>query len=246
MSSISSIVVTGAAGFLGRSITQAAIDRGWAVLVATRNTLSPLPGSEKVFHVDGDLSTMSGARRLADAVRAYLGDQQFAVANCVGSFPGYRGILDIDGDQAEAVFRSNLLTVYNTAHVLLPLMRQSGGGRFLAFTSHSRYQAYPLMAAFDAAKAALVQLVRHIANEESRNGVVANAVALATLLTDAERRLKPHGDHNAWLRPDQVAEFVFWLLQSPGTLMNGNEVHLFNYSDSYFQRSYYERINPSD
>lgn len=242
MSSLSAVVVTGGAGFLGQAIAQAGMERDWKVLVATRGAENPCSVARNLIHIaDVDLATSAGANRLAVAVRKHFRNQQFAVVNAVGSFPGYRGIIDIDGDEAAIVFQRNVLTVYNTAHVLLPLMRKAGGGRFVAFTSHSRYQAYPLMAAFDAAKAALVQLIMHIANEESRHGVVANAVALSTLRTAAERKLKPYGDHKAWLRPDQVAEFVFWMLQSPGT-MNGNELHLFNYSKSYFKRSYFDRI----
>jgi NAD(P)-dependent dehydrogenase (short-subunit alcohol dehydrogenase family) len=197
-----------------------------------------------MLHVGGvDLANTQAGARLAHATRDHLAGRAFAVANCVGSFPGYRGITEIDGNSAASVLRDNLLAVYNTAHALLPLMRDAGGGHFVAFTSHSRYQAYPLMAAFDAAKAGVVQLVRHIANEEARHRVFANALALATLLTDAERRMKPHGDHAAWLRPEQVAEALFWLVGAPASAVNGNELHLFNYSESYFHASYFDRIN---
>lgn len=189
-----------------------------------------------------DLSAADGAARLADLVRVWHRGEVFAVANCVGTFPGYRRIEEISADAGRMVFEANLHAVYNTAHAVIPLMRAAGGGHFLAFSSHSRYQAYPLMAAFDAAKAGIVQLVRHIANEGAEHGIVANTFALATLLTDAERALKPHGDHRAWLRPEEVSEYAMWLMQAPGSALNGNELHLFHYSDSYFRRSYFERI----
>ncbi len=247
MSAFSAIIVTGSDGVLGRAITEAGLQRGWTVIASTRSLRNPFPQCDQLVHVPGvDLATMSGAHSLADTTRTQLAGQPFAVANCVGSFPGFRAITEIDGDQADAIYRSNFLTVYNTAHVLLPLMCERRRGHFIAFTSHSRFQAFPFMAAFDAAKAALTQLVKHIANEASSDGVAANALALATVLSEAERKLKPHGDHGAWLRPEQVADLVFWLLAAPNIDVNGNEIHLFNYSASYFQQSYFERIQPND
>ncbi len=242
MRALSSLVVTGAGGALGRTLVRTALDRGWRVLAVTRRSAWSGAVSPRLHTATIDLAATDGSARLAETLPDWHAGEVFAVANCVGMFPGYRRIDEITAEEGKAVFESNLHAVYNTAHAVVPLMRAVGGGYFLAFSSHSRYQSYPLMAAFDAAKAAVVQLVRHIANEGAESGIVANTLALATLLTDAERSLKPHGDHRAWLHPEEVAEYALWLMQAPGPALNGNELHLFNYSESYFRRSYFERI----
>jgi NAD(P)-dependent dehydrogenase (short-subunit alcohol dehydrogenase family) len=245
MSKNNAYVVTGASGYLGRAMAlELSRQEGSLLVLASRREVLDLevedPG--RLLLLPGlDLSSSRDALELAGKVADFI-PGSFDVINCMGRFPGYRTILEIDGDEALEIHKSNYLSVYNVGHSLLPLLKQRGGGHFVAFTSHSRYQAYPLMAAFDSAKAAVEQLVRHIANEMAQWGVVANAFSLATLATPEEFRLKPYGDHEHWLRPEEVAEIVRHSLNSPRGIINGNIIHTYAYSSSYFDMSYFSRI----
>ena len=242
-------LVTGANGHLGRALVGEIANQGDVSLVlATRSKeISPVvsfPDRVRMLHVGGlDLSHERDAAELADRVAGFL-PHRFDVLNSVGAFPGYRTVLELSGEEALEVYKSNYLTVYNVARAIMPLLKERGGGNFVAFTSHSRYQAYPLMAAFESAKAALEQLVRHLAHEEAINGITVNAFALSTLATTEEFRLKPHGDHEHWPLPEEVAREVLRTLSLPGGLLNGNIIHLYKYSRTYFHSSYFERIEP--
>jgi NAD(P)-dependent dehydrogenase (short-subunit alcohol dehydrogenase family) len=88
----------------------------------------------------------------------------------------------------------------------------------------------------------LEQLVKQIANEYSQNDICANAIALATMMTNAELNLKPFGDHQHWLKPEEVAEFVVSMIRADTRILNGNVHDLFHYSDSYFHDSYFQRV----
>lgn len=232
-------ILTGSTGALGAAFAAELRRRGHRAFTVSRRRSDHSPFE----HVACDLADPKGAQVLRDAV-ASVESHRVHVINCVGTFSGYVGIDEADGALFERSLRSNLIAVYNSAHVLLPIMRKRAGGHFVAFSPHTLYQAYPLMAIFDVAKAGLEQLIRHIANENSEHGVTANTVAIATLNTDEERRLKPHGDHRHWLVPSEVAGGVCDFIEqsNPSGLINGNVLHMFRYSASYFHQSYYDRI----
>lgn len=242
-------MITGASGYLGHAMAEELSEDKDAFLILVGRHREKVGEVEffdnnRMLRLAGlDLTLEQDVYTLVQNVEK-LCPGQFDVINCVGRFPGYRPVIQVSGREALDVFNSNYLTVYNVAHALIPLFRKRGGGNFVAFTSHSRYQAYPLMAAFDSSKAAVEQLIRHIANEESCNGLIANAFALATLATEEEFRLKPHGDHEHWLRPREVASAVCHALRSPAGLINGNTIHLYKYSPTYFASSYFDRIKP--
>jgi len=179
--------------------------------------------------------------RFAAAV-LHWADGPFHVINCVGYFTEYRAICETPVDEARRIFESNVLALYSTAKTLLPIMGSNGGGHFIAFSTHAVTESYPLMAAFTAAKAAVDSLVQSIANEHSKDRIIANALAIATLNSPRERSLRPSADNSDWLQVEQIVQFVEHTMQTPFGIMNGNTIHLFNYSDSFFHQSYFDRL----
>jgi len=232
-------LLTGSTGALGAAFCVELRRRGHRVLTVSTSRLA----HSEPDHIVCDLAEPQSSHELRAAIAAVDSTRLHAI-NCVGMFPGHMTIDEADGTLFASSIRSNLLSVYNVAHALLPLMRKRGGGHFVAFSPHTLYQAYPLMAVFDVAKAGMEQLIRHIANEHVEHGVVANTIAIATLNTEEERRLKPYGDHQQWLPPEEVARSVcdFIAGSSSPAIANGNVLHMFAYSKSYFHQAYYDRI----
>jgi NAD(P)-dependent dehydrogenase (short-subunit alcohol dehydrogenase family) len=242
-------VITGANGHVGKSLAchlSSAI--GNKVFTTSRgpsefDNLSQTPARQ---HLSGlDLLRSEDMSRLASAVDQWA-KGPFHILNCVGYFPGFKTVCDTSVDDARRVFESNVLTLHATAHALLPVMRSNGGGHFIAFSSHTVAQSYPLMAAFTAAKAAVDSLIQSIANEYSKDRIVANALAIATLNSPRERELRPNANKDDWMRVDQITRLVEQIVQGDFGIMNGNTIHLFNYSDSFFHQSFYERLGTDE
>jgi short-subunit dehydrogenase len=121
-------------------------------------------------------------------------------------------------------------------------MSERGGGHFIGFSMHTAYQHYPYMAIFSAAKIALESLIKGISNEYLQKGIFANVISLATLLTETEKRIKPYGDYPNWLQTEEVCGIVDNLIKHSDGLLNGNVIHAYKYSSTYFGESYRERI----
>lgn len=238
-------LITGANGYLGRSLAgHLCAVAGNKVLTTSRgpSEFDKLPDSSIRRHLSSvDLLQRADIAKLVSAVDRWA-DGPFHVVNCAGYFPEYKSICETSLDEARRVFDSNVLALYAAAHALLPIMQTRGGGHFIAFSSHAVTQSYPLMAAFTAAKASVDTLVQSIANEYSKDGIVANALAIATLNSPKERQLRPKANSSGWLEVDQIIHFIEQMVRSPFKIMNGNTVHLFNYSESFFHQAYFDRL----
>lgn len=238
------ILITGATSFLAKSIIKKFLDhQEYRILLTSRSELSEsLNINDNFKYIPNiDLLKEDHVSALKDSVDDYF-ENEFSVINCVGHFPKFSPIHNSPFISAKENIEANYLCVFNLANKLLPLMVARSGGHFIAFSSHTNYQNYPEMVAFTASKVALECLIKGIANEYAKYGLLSNIFALATLNTDVEKKLKPHGDFDNWLKLDEVAESVLQLIHDNNSLMNGNIIHLYKYSESYFNQSYYERI----
>lgn len=238
-------LITGASSTLGRAFVRWFSARPGVALAATTRGNLRCPALESrpdaLWIPGADLLQPDHMNRVRDQV-ADFARGPLHVVNCVGHFPGFKRICETDIFTARRVYEENVLTVYSAAQALVPLMVERGGGHFVAFSSHSVYQTYPFMGAFASAKAAVETLVRAIANEHSRDGIIATALALATVDSAQERALAPHGDFEHWLKPHQICQFVDGMVAQPFSIMNGNTIHLYNYSHSYFGQAYFDRV----
>lgn len=249
MSKNLSYAITGAASDLGQALAKFLLEDSETALLLTTHRgfdFSTLEETGRVRHCPNlDLTNERDVKILAGEAEDFF-DGPFHVVNCVGYFPGYKSLKDVTVAEASRILNSNVLTVYAAAHALLPLMQVRGGGHFIAFSSHTDYQCYPLMASFTCAKAAVESLIQSIAHEYSKDKIIANTLALATLATETEMKLKPHGDHANWLQLIQVCQLIRQLVKSAFSIMNGNTLHLYNHSESFFHQSYFERISPEE
>jgi NAD(P)-dependent dehydrogenase (short-subunit alcohol dehydrogenase family) len=241
----SAFLITGASSYLGKSLARilAKNVRNRLLLTSRRPArYGNAPENNNIHHLHGiDLSQEEGLRALARAADDYF-PGKFHVVNCLGFFPGYLAMEELSLGDAKKVFESNVVALYGVAHFLLPLMCKRKGGHFIGFSSHTNYQHYPDIVAYCAAKAAVESMISGIANEYLSRGIIANTIALSTLLTETERKMKPQGDRKNWLRPEEVSRFIENFVLQPAALVNGNVIHLYKYSDSYFHQSYFERI----
>ncbi|MDN5205466.1 SDR family oxidoreductase [Fulvivirgaceae bacterium BMA10] len=238
-------IITGASSFLGRAFAKILTKNNkYQVFLTSRSKVNfnELRKNENVCYLpDIDLTIESDIEQLKETADTFF-KGQFHVINCLGYFPGYKSIEKMDMATAKRVFDSNVVALYNVAHSLLPLMSKRRGGHFIGFSTHTSYQNYPKMAAFTAAKVAVESLIKGISNEYLEKGINANAIALATLMTEIEIEMKPNGDFKNWLNPEEVCEFVQSIILQPNNLLNGNIIDLYKHSRSFFHESYFDRI----
>jgi NAD(P)-dependent dehydrogenase (short-subunit alcohol dehydrogenase family) len=183
------VIITGAAGRLGRAVAAwwarpgvrlLLLDRDGDRLAACRNSLAGC-GAEVSIEVV-DLTSPSGLEGLARLLSAFSWTRPPALVLAHGvagrSGPATARIEGLDRDQWEAVLDVNLTSLVFTIRTFLPFMRKAGGGRIVLVSSTAGLSASPTAAiAYSVAKAAVAALPRILAPELAGAGVLINSVA---------------------------------------------------------------------
>jgi len=244
-------LVTGAARGIGAATVRALAAEGWSVVAVDACVDDPaLPYSlgtaaelEAVAAETGARSTVADVRDL-DALAAAVADAEAwggldAAIACAGVIAGGVHQPDLPVERERAVVEVNLVGVLNLARVAIPaLLRrpQPRGGRFLAVASSGAGHGLPLLAAYCAAKAGVVGLVRALGAELAGTGVTANAVSPGSsdtaMLAESARlyglpsvdEFAAHQAVRRVLAPEEVAATIAFLASAAGAAITGADI----------------------
>jgi SDR family mycofactocin-dependent oxidoreductase len=244
-------LITGAARGIGAATVSALAAEGWAVVAVDRCADDPrlayALGTESelraVAEAGGDLvvpvvadatdrAVLQGA--VDEATQRFGGlDAMIAVA---GVIAGGRPLWEMAPEQERAVLEVNLAAVLLAARVSIPALLarpEPRQGRFLAVSSAAAVRGLPMLAAYCAAKAGVVGLVRALAAELRGSGITANAVSpgsTRTSILDESARLYELESAEAFagqqpierlIAPEEVAAMIAWLAGPAGSAVSG-------------------------
>jgi NAD(P)-dependent dehydrogenase (short-subunit alcohol dehydrogenase family) len=214
------VLVTGANGGLGATVTQAFLDAGATVIGTSRKIQQADFKSPGFTAMPSDVSTREGAPVLIDQVIARFGRID-VLAHTVGGFAGGKSIAETDDATFQRMFDVNLTCAFYLLRAALPAMRKTGNGRIVAIGSRAAVDPGPGVAAYSASKAALVSLIRTVALENKDVGITANVILPGTMDTPTNRKMMPNADVNKWVQPANVASMVLWLAGDAGADVTG-------------------------
>jgi SDR family mycofactocin-dependent oxidoreductase len=245
-------VVTGAARGIGAAVALGLAADGWRVVAVDRAAADPrLPyamGSQAELqalasHAGGDriepviadaASSTDFAAVLADAERRHGGVD--AIVAAAGVIAGGVPLWEMPSEQLDAVIDVNLGGALTAARTGIPVLLRRPTprqGRLVVVASAAASRGLPMLAAYCAAKAAIVGLVGALALELRGTGITANAVspgATRTAILDESARLYALESAESFaqqqpverlLSPDEVASLIVWLAGSAGSAVTG-------------------------
>jgi NAD(P)-dependent dehydrogenase (short-subunit alcohol dehydrogenase family) len=180
---------------------------------------------ERVAGAAADLSDAAAVTRLIDTVRERFGRLD-ALVNVAGGLSVIRPVAETTQEDWQNEVRRNAETVFLVSRAALPLLRESRG-TIVNFASPAvGTRAARNLAAYGAAKAAVISLTHALAVEERDAGVRVNAVAPGTIDTEQNRAGIEHPDRVRWVTREQIADVVLFLSSAAGSGVNGEVVHV--------------------
>lgn len=230
-------LVTGSGRGLGAQIARAAAATGASVAVNCRNDrdsagrlveeLSASGG--RVLACRADVTDPAQAQELVNETVAAFGGVDVLV-NTVGGF-GWHSVAETCLDEWRRIVASNLDSVFNVSRLVLPHMRTRRFGRIvnLASVGAERAAGEAKVAAYAAAKAAVVSFSRSLALEEGRSGITVNVVAPGMLRDGRDEMGVPQGS-GTWAdrvpvgrscEPADVAQAVLFLASPEAAFVTG-------------------------
>jgi len=211
------IVVTGAAGSLGRAVIAKLARSGVPVAAIFRKDTAEMPSSD-VVAIDGiDLTDAGSARGAFDAIAARHGPIG-GLVNVAGGF-AWETVGDGGEDTWDRLFAVNLKTAFNACAAAIPHL--SPGASIVNVAAAAAQEAGLGNAAYAASKAGVLRLTESLAAELRPRGIRANAVLPTIIDTAPNRAAMPDADFTKWVRPDELANVIAFLLSDEASAING-------------------------
>jgi NAD(P)-dependent dehydrogenase (short-subunit alcohol dehydrogenase family) len=175
-------LITGGTRGIGLGIADLLRARGARVLVAARSIPAGQPADDVIV---ADVSTSDGIARLAAEALDRLGGVDIVVHNVGGSGQHEGGVATLTDDDWQSAFDQNLFAAVRLDRALIPGMVQRGRGAIIHVTSIQRRSPLPTTIPYAAAKAALANYSKALANELAPQGIRVNAVCPGYIETES-------------------------------------------------------------
>ncbi|WP_394777269.1 SDR family oxidoreductase [Undibacterium sp.] len=193
------VLVTGGTKGMGAAIVSRLARAGATVLTTARSApdAADATGTAPLF-VQADVGTAQGVQIVLDAVQQRLGGVDIVINNVGGSSAPAGGALALNDDYWQQALDTNLLAAVRLDRGLLPGMLEQGGGVIIHISSIQRsLPLYEATLAYAAAKAALSNYSKGLANEFGPRGIRINTIAPGFIQTTAADALVDRMAHNA-------------------------------------------------
>lgn len=221
-------VVTGGAGALGRAVVQAFREAGANVVIADRDpeALARWPQADTLLPVQADILDEGSARGLMQAARDRFGRLD-ALVCLAGGFFGDTPVAETPPARLREQLDLNLVSAYTCVHAALPLMLEAGGGAIVGVGSRPAVRPVPGAVAYGIAKLGVLKLMEAVAEEYRGRGIRANAVLPSIIDTPANRRAMPDADFGRWVRPEQIAAVLRFLVSDAAAIISGAAIPVY-------------------
>jgi len=234
---------------LGLATAEAFAAEGCCVAMCARNRKALEAGAEKIkkqHKVDVlteafDVTDPAAVSRFVAAVAAKFGSVDICVTNAGG--PPAKGFLASTLEDWQKAIDANFLSTVYFAREVIPHMQKKHWGRIITITSITTKQPVADLVLSNAVRAAVVGLVKSLANEFGKDGILVNNVGPGFTATDrlkelAKARSAASGKSeqeifDAWAAdaplkrlgdPRELAETVVWLASERASYITGQTV----------------------
>jgi NAD(P)-dependent dehydrogenase (short-subunit alcohol dehydrogenase family) len=124
-------------------------------------------------------------------------------------------------DTWDLMYRINVRTAVAASQAALPHLLASGDGRIVNIGAAGALKAAAGMGAYAASKAGITKLTEALADELKDQGVTVNALLPSIIDTPANRADMPGADSTRWVKPEQLAGTIAFLLSEPARAITG-------------------------
>jgi NAD(P)-dependent dehydrogenase (short-subunit alcohol dehydrogenase family) len=223
-----SVIVTGAGGALGNAVVEHFAATGLDVVAFHRTAadVEQAVAAAGVTHLVVDL--LDAASVEAGIKRAFGQSTPPSGLVCLaGGFFGNTAIVDTPPERMRQQFDLNVMTAYNCVHAALPYFVQAGGGSIVGIGSRPALVSGKGTVAYGIAKLGVVKLMEQIAGEYRDRGIRANAVIPSIMDTPTNRTQMPSADFSTWVRLEQVAGVLRFLVSEDGSIVSGATIPIY-------------------
>lgn len=234
---------------IGQATADALAAEGCRIAMCARNAQTLRAAAERiqkqhhaeVFAEALDVTDPEAVHRFVEAVVSKFGGVDICVTNAGG--PPAKGFLAVSLEEWRSAVDANFMSAVYFAREVIPHMQRRHWGRIITITSITTKQPVADLVLSNAVRAAVVGLVKSLANEFGKDGILVNNVGPGYTATDrlkelAKARSAALGKSETEIaegwsadapvkrlgEPREVADAIVWLASERASYVTGQTV----------------------
>lgn len=221
------VMITGAAGNLGRAVAHAFGEQGANLVLLDLDAdalEAAYPGdSDTVLKCDVDLMNANGIGDAVDNARARFGKIDI-VAALAGGFHMGEPVHELVVGKWDLMVELNAETLINTVQATIPDMIENGAGKIVTIGANAAQRGMADMSAYIVAKSAVIRLTESMSAELRDKGINVNCVMPSIIDTPENRKAMPDADPAKWVAPEKLANVILFLCSEEASAVHGASI----------------------
>ncbi len=224
---VGTVMVTGAAGNLGRAVAAAFAERG-ANLVLVDARVERLAaafgtGNERSALAPTDLLDQAQVNAtVAAAIRRF--GRIDILCNIAGGFRMGEPVHETSDQNWNFLFDINAGTLLRVVRAVVPGMIDNGGGKIVNVGAFAAQKGVAQMGAYCAAKSAVIRLTEAMAAELREKNINVNCVLPTIIDTPENRAAMPDAEPARWVAAGDLARVILFLASEDARAIHGAAV----------------------
>ncbi len=211
------VMLTGAAGNLGRAVAAAFGDANLVLLDLKRGSLQD---SDRQMFVETDLLNAQSVQAAVDkAVQRFK--RVDVLCNIAGGFRMGSPVHETSDKDWDFMLNVNARTVLNMSRAVVPVMLKGGGGKIVNIGAFAAQKGAAQMGAYIASKSAVIRLTETMAAELRERNINVNCVLPTIIDTPENRKAMPDADPKRWVAPEDLAQVIVFLASDAARAIHG-------------------------
>ncbi len=222
------ILVTGAAGNLGKAVTEKFIKENYTVTGTVVEKDEFVSDNKNFESVLVDLTDEKASADLVESIIKKYTSIDVAVLT-VGGFAMGK-IADTKTSDIYKQYKLNFETAYNIAQPVFMQMMKQNNGRIFLIGSKPGLDAKNSkgMVAYGLSKTLIFKLAELMNDEAKGNNVVVNVIVPGTIDTPQNRKAMPDADFSKWTKAEAIADIIFWYCSNEASVLREPVIKVYN------------------
>lgn len=231
------VIITGAAGGLGKAFALAFANEGAKVAVCDKNIKGATETAEEIRNdaiaIEVDVANEASTKAMAQVVAEKFGKIDVLVNNAaIYATIQRKPFFEISEAEWDLVMNVNLKGVWMVSKAVFPFMKAANAGKIINISSATVMSGSPQWSHYVASKGGVIGFTRSMAKEVGDFNINVNAIAPGFTLTDAslsliENAQKYGVDRGAIKRPSSAEDIVgtaLYLASSASDFVTGQTI----------------------
>lgn len=217
------VMITGAAGHLGRAVASAFRARGARLALMDRDAGALQrafgEGTDAIL-LEVDLLDAQKVRDGTERALTHFGSID-TLCHVAGGFRMGEAVHETSPATWQFLMDLNARSLLNVANALVPHLIERGGGRIVTVGAAAALKGNGHMGAYSASKSALIRLTEAMSAELKERNINVNCVLPSIIDTAENRAAMPDADPTRWVAPEALAEVIAFLASDAARAVHG-------------------------